>query len=137
MQAICSIFRLLAGAISSISVEEIAFERNTEMTELNPLDQQVLLAILRLRPGAYGVSIQALIEERTGRSYSIGAIYAALDRLEDKGFVKRRAGEPTPERGGRAKLYFDLTAPGQGALQQSLRAIDAMRKGLRQKEAFA
>lgn len=104
--------------------------------DLGILDQHIMLAIIRLRPNAYGVSIQKLIEDRTARAYSIGAIYAGLDRLEEKGLLRSKVGEPTSERGGRAKLYFDLTAPGQLALSNSLRAIDAMR-GRRVKEAFA
>jgi PadR family transcriptional regulator PadR len=103
--------------------------------EIGPLDQQVMLAILRQQPKAYGVSIQSLIEERTGRSYSVGAIYASLDRLEEKGYVASKQGEPTAQRGGRAKLYFNLTAPGQFALLQSLRALDTLRRGLGLAEA--
>jgi DNA-binding PadR family transcriptional regulator len=57
----------------------------------------------------------------------VGAIYAVLDKLEGKGFVKPRQGEATHERGGRAKLYFNLTGTGQSALQASLRAIDNLR----------
>jgi PadR family transcriptional regulator PadR len=105
--------------------------------DLGVLDQHLMLAIIRLRPTAYGVSIQELIKERTKRNYSIGAIYAGLSRLEEKGFVRSRTGEPTAERGGRAKLYFDLTAPGQLALSNSLRAIDSMRRGARSEEALA
>lgn len=99
--------------------------------DIGQLDQQVMLAILRQQPLAYGVSIQQEIHKRTSRDYSIGAIYAALDRLEEKGYVASKAGEPTAERGGRAKLYFNLTAPGQAALSQSLRALDRLRRGLR------
>ncbi len=105
-------------------------------TDIGPLDQQVMLAIMRQQPKAYGVSIQQLIEERTGREYSVGAIYASLDRLEDRGYVASKPGEPTAERGGRAKLYFKLTSPGQAALQRSLRAIDSMRRGVRWAEAY-
>lgn len=97
------------------------------MDQLGQLEQFVMLAILRLQPTAYGVSLQKELEQRTGREYSTGAIYAVLDRLEDKGFVKAKQGEATAERGGRAKLYFSLTAPGQAALQASLRAIDSLR----------
>ena len=105
--------------------------------DIGQLDQQVMLAILRRQPQAYGVAIQETITERTGREYSVGAIYAALDRLEEKGYVAAKQGEPTPERGGRAKLYFHLTAPGQVALQQSLQALDDLKRGVRWKEAVA
>jgi PadR family transcriptional regulator PadR len=106
-------------------------------SDLGPLDQQVMLAIMRQQPKAYGVSIQELIEERTGREYSVGAIYASLDRLQDKGYVASKQGEPTSERGGRAKFYFHLTAPGRVALQQSLRALDDLRRGIRWAEVSA
>ena len=105
--------------------------------DLNVLDQHLMLAILRLRPGAYGVAIQKWIEERTGRKYSVGAIYAGLDRLEEKGYARSKPGESTPERGGRAKLYFNVTAPGVYALRQSLQSLDAMRKGISGKEVLA
>jgi PadR family transcriptional regulator len=104
--------------------------------DIGPLDQQVMLAIMRQQPKAYGVSIQRVIEQRTGREYSVGAIYASLDRLEEKGYVASKQGEPTAERGGRAKLYFKLTAPGQAALQQSLSALDSLRRGVRLAEAY-
>jgi PadR family transcriptional regulator PadR len=97
------------------------------MDQIGQLEQLVMLAILRLQPTAYGVSLQKELELRTGREYSTGAIYAVLDKLERKGFVKTKQGEATPQRGGRAKLYFNLTAPGQSALQVSLKAIDNLR----------
>ena len=98
---------------------------------LGEFEQLVLAALLRLRDDAYGVTIHREITGRTGRDASIGAIYATLDRLERKGFVSSRMGEPTRERGGRAKRYFDLQAPGQRALQESWRMSDRMRTGLR------
>jgi DNA-binding PadR family transcriptional regulator len=105
--------------------------------DLNPLDHQIMLAILRRQPTAYGIAIQNEIETRTDRSYSVGAVYAALDRLEQKGLVYTKMGEATPQRGGRRKLYFFLTAPGQATLQRSLNALDSMRRGLKLKEARA
>ncbi len=81
------------------------------------------------------MSIQEHIKERSGREPSTGSIYASLDRLEEKGFVKSRQGEATPERGGKRKLYFSITAPGRRALTESLQAIDALSYGLRLKGA--
>ena len=104
-------------------------------TELTTLEQHLLLAIIGLHPKAYGVSIKDHIKERTGREPSTGSVYASLDRLEEKGFIKSRQGEATPERGGKRKLYFTITAPGQLALRQSLQAIDGLRQGLRLKRA--
>jgi DNA-binding PadR family transcriptional regulator len=83
-----------------------------------------------LHPNAYGVSIHEHIKERTGRQPTTGNVYASLDRLEEKGFVKSRQGEATAERGGKRKLYFTITAPGQRALRESLQAIDALSQGL-------
>jgi PadR family transcriptional regulator, regulatory protein PadR len=103
---------------------------------LPALEQLVLLAIVGLHPNAYGVSIQDRIKTLANYEPSIGSIYAALERLEDKGFIQPRQGEPTRERGGRAKLYVTITGRGQKALNESLRAIDSLR-GLKQMGAFA
>ena len=97
---------------------------------LGAFEQQVLAALLRLRADAYGVSIRREIMERTGRDVAVGAIYATLDRLEAKGYVSSRLGEATPERGGRAKRYFDILAPGERALREAWRMSDSMRAGL-------
>jgi len=99
--------------------------------ELTTLEQHLLLAIVALHPNAYGVSIQELIKDRIGREPSTGSVYASLDRLEEKGFVKSRQGEATAERGGKRKLYFTVTASGQHALRQSLQAIQSLSHGLR------
>jgi len=106
------------------------------VAQIGQLEQHILLAILRLRPTAYGVVIQQELLKRTSREYSIGTIYAALDKLERKGLVVTTRGEATAERGGRAKLYFNLTASGQSALKASLDAIDQLRSGLRLREAW-
>jgi PadR family transcriptional regulator PadR len=95
--------------------------------QIGQFEQMVLLGILRKQPAAYGISIQDELLARTAREYSVGAIYATLDRLEKKGFVKSKQGEATAQRGGRRKLYFSLTAPGQSALQASLNALDSLR----------
>jgi PadR family transcriptional regulator PadR len=106
------------------------------LQDLTLLEQQLLLAILRLHPVAYGVSIQETIKT-AGRAYSIGAIYSALERLEYRGFVRARQGEATAERGGRRKTYFVLSAQGQHALQASLHTVDALRAGSPPREAWA
>lgn len=95
--------------------------------QIGQFEQLVMLTILRKQPAAYGISIQEELLARTEREYSTGAIYATLDRLEKKGFVKTKQGEATAQRGGRRKLYFSLTAPGQSALQASLNALDSLR----------
>ncbi|SRR5260370_12222175 len=105
--------------------------------DIGVLEQHVLLAIVALHPDAYGVSIQDHIQRRAGYEPSIGSIYAAVDRLEEKGFVKSRQGEPTRERGGRRKLHFTVTAAGQSTLKESLRAITSLQRGLRWRELSA
>jgi PadR family transcriptional regulator PadR len=72
----------------------------------------VLLALIRLADEAYGVPISEAIEESSGRDVAIGSVYITLERLERKGLVTSRLGEPTAERGGRAKTYFRITAKG-------------------------
>jgi PadR family transcriptional regulator PadR len=103
---------------------------------IGALEQHVLMAILALHPNAYGVTIQGHIKRLAGYEPSIGSVYAALGRLEEKGFISSRPGEPTPERGGRRKLYVTVTATGQMTLQQSLKAISSLQRGLRWREAF-
>jgi DNA-binding PadR family transcriptional regulator len=96
---------------------------------LSGIEQQVLLATWRLRPNAYGVAVRAELERRIGKAPSIGAVYAALDRLEERGYVRSRQGEATAVRGGRRKLYFEITGLGQQALSKSLREIAALSEG--------
>jgi PadR family transcriptional regulator len=100
---------------------------------LGSLEQIVLLALVQLGPDAYGVTVRAEIEKRTGRSLSLGAIYATLVRLEAKGYVSSRTGEPTAERGGRAKRHFRVEADGMRALRESRRATESMSAGLRKR----
>ena len=97
---------------------------------LGEFEHIVILALLRLGDRAYGVTVRQEIEARTGREVSIGAIYATLDRLEGKGYVKSQFGEPTPERGGRSKRFFRVTAKGMSAVNRTHRAMHSMTQGL-------
>ena len=83
---------------------------------LGEFEQIVLVALLHLGKNAYGMTVRREIEQRTGRQVSIGAVYATLERLEAKGYVGSKAGDPTPERGGRAKRFFHIETDGQRAL---------------------
>jgi len=69
----------------------------------------VMLALMRLGENAYGMPICREIEEHGRREVAVGSAYATLERLEEKGFVSSELGEPTAERGGRAKKYFHVT----------------------------
>ena len=73
---------------------------------LGEFEHIIVLALLRLEDRAYGVTVRQEIEFRTKREVSIGAVYATLDRLESKGYVKSRRSDPTPERGGRSNASF-------------------------------
>jgi PadR family transcriptional regulator, regulatory protein PadR len=90
---------------------------------LGRFEEIVLLALLRLGENAYGVPIRREIAERTGRDVSLGSVYTTLERLVRKGYVSSRMGDPTPERGGRAKRYFQIEAPGLHALNQSRETV--------------
>ena len=97
---------------------------------LGEFEQIVLLAVLRLTDNAYGVTVRQEIEERINRDVSIGAIYVTLDRLERKGYVNSRLGEPTAERGGRSKRFFHVTARGVSALNRAYDDLKKMIHGL-------
>lgn len=97
---------------------------------LSDLEVLALAALLRLGPEAYGVAIKDDIAERTGRSVSIGSLYKALQRLEDRGLVTPYVGEPTAVRGGRAKKHFQVEPAGRDALEESVSALHRMVEGL-------
>ncbi len=90
----------------------------------------VLLALAHQGEEAYGVPIRREIEARTGRTIAIGAVYATLARLEDKGLVRFRISDPQPHPGGRAIKYFSLTAAGTRALRHSTKMLARMIAGL-------
>jgi PadR family transcriptional regulator len=79
---------------------------------LNVYELLTLFSILRLGKEAYGVPISREIEAHSGRNVAVSGVYAALERLERKGLVTAEIGEATPQRGGRAKTYFRVTAKG-------------------------
>lgn len=97
---------------------------------LGELEQVILLAILRLRDDAYGVTLRAELAERTGRNVAPGAMYTALERLESKGLISSRMSDPTPQRGGRAKRYVRVTASGMKALTRAVEAYERLLEGL-------
>lgn len=86
---------------------------------LGEFELVVLLTLFHLGEEAYGMTIRVEIEQRTGRSVSIGAVYTTLRRLEGKGYVASRLGEPSRSRGGRAKKFFTLEPDGLAALERS------------------
>ena len=90
----------------------------------------VLLALVRLGDEAYGVPIAKAIEAGSGRPVAIGSLYLALKRLEKKKLVSSRLGEPTAERGGRAKTYFRVTAKGLAAANHARRTLTSLWQGV-------
>ncbi|NKB90529.1 MAG: PadR family transcriptional regulator [Acidobacteria bacterium] len=99
---------------------------------LGDLQQLILLAVLRLGDDAYGVTIRSELSHRAGRTLAPGALYTALERLEKRGLVTSRMGEPTPQRGGRAKRYVRVSSDGIRALRRAVRAQERMLEGLDQ-----
>ena len=97
----------------------------------------VLLAVIQLGDDAYGVPIAEAIERSSGRDVAIGSIYITLDRLAAKGLVSSRLGEPTPERGGRAKTYFRATLKGVREARRAQRTMTALWRGVPELEGGA
>jgi len=97
---------------------------------LTDYELMIMLAILRLRNDAYGVTISRELEETAGRATTLGAVYLALDRLEGHGLVTSALGEATAQRGGRAKKYFRVTARGLNAVRTTRRAFVALWTGI-------
>jgi PadR family transcriptional regulator, regulatory protein PadR len=97
----------------------------------------VMLAVLRLQEDAYGVPICREIEERMGREVALASVYATLERLESKGLVSSELGEPTRERGGRAKRYFQVTSKGLREVRQTRQAFMKLWKRIPQLEGGA
>ncbi len=93
-------------------------------------EQLVLLAVLRLGDGAYGMAVRREIEANSNRSVSLGAIYATLDRLEEKGLVSSGLGSAGRERRDRARRFFKVRARGVRALQNALAALDRLRQAV-------
>ncbi|MEP1143308.1 MAG: PadR family transcriptional regulator [Henriciella sp.] len=90
----------------------------------------VIGALMRLGEEAYGVSIINEIDRRTGRDVSAGALYATLNRLEKKGYVRAHMGEASAVRGGRAKRFFEVTTEGRAQVERSSVALHQMMQGL-------
>jgi DNA-binding PadR family transcriptional regulator len=97
---------------------------------LGEFEQMVLLALLRLKDDAYGVTVRQEIQSRTNRRVAIGAVYACLERLERKGYLDSAVSDPQPVPGGRSRKYFRLTRDGAAALQSSREMMQRMTEGM-------
>lgn len=101
---------------------------------LGDFELMVLLALMRLGEDAYGVPISQEIELQSGRPVAFGTVYAALERLEQKGLVSSKLGEPTSQRGGRAKRYFHVTKRGLHEVREARKTLINLWQGLRHLE---
>ena len=97
---------------------------------LGVFEQAVLVGVVQLRGEGYGRTILEEVQARLARDVAASAVYATLDRLEDKGLVRSRDGKATPERGGRAKRHFSITLAGVRALNDSKAAANNIWRGL-------
>jgi DNA-binding PadR family transcriptional regulator len=98
--------------------------------QLGHFELVALLAIMRLVEDAYGVSIAREIEATGGRKVALASLYLTLDRLEQNGLVRSEWGEPTAERGGRAKRYFRVTSKGLAEVKAARRTLTRMWSGV-------
>jgi DNA-binding PadR family transcriptional regulator len=98
--------------------------------QLGDLEELVLLALLRLGPDAYGAGIREELRGRAGRSVSISTVYVTLMRLEEKGYVRSWKGEPSGERGGKAKRHFEVLPEGVGVLEAVREVRERMWEGV-------
>jgi PadR family transcriptional regulator, regulatory protein PadR len=101
-------------------------ELMTERSYLGEFELMILLAVIHLGDEAYGVPISRELETHRGRDVSVGSVYAALERLEGKGLVASSLGDPTPERGGKAKRYFRVTREGLRQVHDTRRVLKKM-----------
>jgi PadR family transcriptional regulator, regulatory protein PadR len=99
---------------------------------LGRFEHFLLLAVLRLGDDAYGMTIRRELARHTGREVAVGAIYTALARLEARGLVHSWLGEPTPERGGRAKRFYRVLAAGKKAVARTQSALTGLSRDLEQ-----
>ena len=104
--------------------------RTMSQDYLGEFEQMVMLAIMRLESGAYGLAIKDELEAIAGRSPSSGGLYTTLDRMEKKGLVESYSGEASEERGGRPRRYVRVTGDGRTLLTQSRHTLMALWDGI-------
>ena len=98
----------------------------TDRSYLGEFELMILLAVIHLGEQAYGVPISRELEVHRGRDVSVGSVYAALERLEGKGLVSSILGDPTPERGGKAKRFFRITKEGLRQVHETRRVLTGL-----------
>ena len=118
------------GLPSSACLYYTAVVMSTERV-LGGFETLLLLAVIRLDGLAYGVTVREELKKHARKDVAVGAIYTGLDRLAQKGFVESWTGDPTPERGGRAKRFYRVTASGVRAIRETQDAIRKLSSGLK------
>jgi PadR family transcriptional regulator PadR len=108
--------------LNFFSIVELMADRSY----LGEFELMILLAVTHLGDEAYGVPISREIELHRRKEVSVGSVYAALERLEKKGLVESSVGDPTPERGGKAKRYFRVTKEGLRQVHETRRVLSKM-----------
>jgi len=93
---------------------------------LTKLEELILLAVLKLRDDAYGISVYKYVQKVTGKNLSVGSVYFPLERLTRKGYLDSFKGEPTPHRGGMSKRYYTITEKGLAVLEKTKKINDIM-----------
>jgi PadR family transcriptional regulator PadR len=109
----------------------VIIEEMPKRSYLGDFELMILLAVMRLGDDAYGVPISREIQQQSGREVALATVYAALERLAEKGLVSSELGEPTAQRGGRAKRYFHPTKRGLGEVREARAALINLWRGLR------
>ena len=102
----------------------------TGRSYLGEFELMILLAVIHLGEEAYGVPISRELEAQRGRDVSVGSVYAALERMEGKGLVSSSVGDPTPERGGKAKRFFRITKEGLRQVHETRRVLTRLWRSL-------
>jgi DNA-binding PadR family transcriptional regulator len=100
------------------------------MPRLAELETRILLTVLRCGDAAYAVAVHEDLEQRSKEKFSLGAVYITLDRLARKGLLASQLGDPSPERGGRAKRHYTLTKRGRALLKTECAAMQRLWAGL-------
>lgn len=117
-------------AVLDVYLVMLVYDTGMTLDSLGELEQLVLLAIVRLGPDSSGVPIIEELRQHTRRPILRPSVYLALKRLEDKGMVRSRLGEPESRRGGRARRYFQPTAAGLKTLRESQRTLSRLLSGI-------
>ena len=112
----------------------VIIEEMSGRNYLGEFELLVMLAVIRLGEGAYGVPISREIEQETGRDVAFGTVYSTLERLQKKGLLRSSLGDATPERGGRAKRYFRATSTGLRTVRETKQSLIRLWRGLQELE---